>query len=161
MSYRGILVQDLIGKNFSFTQGGKWLRHLKYLNLFSIVLLLLFAINIYYTILTFYPLRPISVPYGDLHVSMTNTLMTNPSRLHNKHRLIVRNASHYLSNTTIRRDLNAATFRKKVVDLSKKIYSNLYNLSNEILAEVQKYDVCESDHRKRPKFSNIINVEGP
>lgn len=88
-------------------------------------------------------------------------MMTNLNRLHNKHRRIVRNASHYLRNITIRRDLNAATFRKKVVDLSKKIYSKLYNLSNEILAELQKYDASESDHRKRPKFSNIINVEDP
>lgn len=85
-----------------------------------------------------------------------NTSMTNVSRLHNKHLRIVRNASRYLRNIIIRRDLNALTFRKRVIYLSKKNCGNLYNLPNEILVELSAYDACEPDHNAL--FSLSLNL---
>lgn len=61
----------------------------------------------------------------------SNTSMTNLSGLHKKHLHIVRNTLRYLRNITIRRDLHALTFRKRVIYLSKKC-SNPYNLPNQI-----------------------------
>lgn len=81
------------------------------------------------------------------------------SKLYNKHLRIARNASRYLRNTTICRDVNAPAFRKRAVDLSSKFYESLYNLINEIIAKLPDYDAIEPDHLKRPKYFMIMDVE--
>lgn len=85
--------------------------------------------------------------------------MDNLSKLHNKHLRRVRGASRYLRNTTIRKDLSTISFRKRVNNLAKKFYQNLYNLPNDIIAELPDYEVSNLSHRKRPRFSTIINSE--
>lgn len=68
------------------------------------------------------------------------TSMINLSRLHNKNLRTVRIGFRYFCNCTIRRELRTTTLRKRITDLSPKFLSKIYDLSNEIVAEVPDYN---------------------
>lgn len=84
--------------------------------------------------------------------------MYSLSRLHSKLVRIICNAFPYLPNIEMRKEFNASTFRKRVVDCSTKFYKTLYTFPNEIIAELSNF---ETDHRKRPKYFIIKDIDGP
>lgn len=75
------------------------------------------------------------------------------SRFHNRNLRIIRKSHKFMRNTTIRRDLNTISFKKRIKNLAKKFFDNLNSLPNEIILEIPDYVATEPIHRKRPRYS--------
>lgn len=86
----------------------------------------------------------------------SKTNIDNLSRLHNKNLRIIRGAHKYMRNTTIRRDLNTTTLRKRIKNLSQTFFENINNINNDIFLEIPDYTASEAEHRKRPRYSLIL-----
>lgn len=76
-----------------------------------------------------------------------NTLESKQSAILRK----IRNGHHFLSNITIRRDLDISSMRDHLHHLITRFYDNIHNLPNEILAEIPDYDYRDPCNRKRPR----------
>lgn len=86
-----------------------------------------------------------------------NTSMNLLSCTHNKNLRNVRDASRYLRNTVILRDLNTITFKKRVTLLSNNFFNDVFKLNNEIIAELPDYEASNPSFRKRPRYSTILS----
>lgn len=76
--------------------------------------------------------------------------MNKFSHLHNNNLCAVRNASRYLRNATIHKDLKK--IRKCINDISKNFHGKICDLTNEIVTELLDYDAFESS------VENVQNI---
>lgn len=63
----------------------------------------------------------------------------------------IRNGNRFISNVTIRKDLNIKPLRVIIKKIAKKFYANLNSLPNVIIGEFPDYDYSKPKNRKRPR----------
>lgn len=96
-------------------------------------------------------IRPIASYAAPAWSFQCKTQAKRPEAGQNKILRSTREAHRYMSNTTIRNDLQMQSLTNFIRKSASKIYTNLHNIPNEIIYELSDYVYFLPANRKRPR----------